>query len=232
MVSVLQRNWQSHLAKLLHSAERGILISSPYVTRQGVAFITENISSSVRTAGELNILTDLSPLNICQGATDPSALHSLVSVVPNVTLRHLPRLHAKVYIADRDRAIVTSGNLTAGGLALNYEYGVEISDQQTVEVIRHDITAYSNLGASVTNEQLVTYCQVADKVRTAFRKQQTSVAKSIRKEFARALRGAEDELVRLRLGGGAVHTVFAKTVLYLLSRHGPLSTEQLHNMMR
>ncbi|MCA1626715.1 MAG: phospholipase D family protein [Acidobacteria bacterium] len=144
---------------------------------------------------------------------------------------HLPRLHAKVYVADVNRAIITSGNLTAGGLALNYEYGIEISDQSVVEDIRRDITAYANLGASITTEQLVTYCQVADKVRAAFRKQQTSAAKSIRREFARALRGAEDELVRLRLMDGAIHTVFAKTILYLLGQHGPLKTEKLHTMI-
>ena len=131
MITVLQRSWQANLARLLHKAESGILISSPYVTRQGVDFITENISPSLRSAGSLNVLTDLSPLNICQGATDPAALHSLVSSIPNTMMWHLPRLHAKVYIADRECAIVTSGNLTAGGLSLNYEYGVEMRTSTT-----------------------------------------------------------------------------------------------------
>lgn len=39
---------------------------------------------------------------------------------------------------------------------------------------------------------------------------------------------AQDELIRLRLTGLAVHAVFAKTILYLLDRNGPLGTEQLH----
>ncbi len=231
MFTVLQRNWKSHLAELLHNARTEILISSPYITRLGTDFISENVSSSVCVNGSPNILTDLSPLNICQGSIDPAALRSLVSEMPNTLMWHLPRLHAKVYIADRNRAIVTSGNLTAGGLALNYEYGMETSHTPTVQLIHHDITAYANLGANITNEQLATYCEIADQVRIAFRKQQTSVTRSIRQEFARALRGAEDELVRLRLIGGAVHTVFAKTILYLLSRHGPMATERLNSMV-
>lgn len=134
-----------------------------------------------------------------------------------------------IYIADADRAIVTSGNLTAAGLIRNYEYGVEIADPRTVEAVRRDITAYAYLGARVSADRLVTYCQIADRVRAAFRKEQAAVAKSARREFEQALRGAEDELIRLRLAGGAVHTVFVRTILYLLARHGPLSTESLHS---
>ncbi len=139
MLTVLQRNWKSHLGDLLHNAKTGILISSPYITRLGIDFISENTSPAVRVSGSLSILTDLSPLNICQGSTDPTALQSLVSEVPNTMIWHPPRLHSKVYIADRNRAIVTSGNLTAGGLALNYEYGIETSDTTTVEMIHRDI---------------------------------------------------------------------------------------------
>ena len=38
--------------------------------------------------------------------------------------------------------------------------------------------------------------------------------------------------MRLRLGGGACHTVFAKTIVYLLRRHGPLSTVDIHPLIQ
>lgn len=38
--------------------------------------------------------------------------------------------------------------------------------------------------------------------------------------------------MRLRLAQGPMHTVFAKTILYLLTRYGPLSTDQLHSKIR
>ncbi len=69
---------------------------------------------------------------------------------------HLPRLHAKVYVADSRRAIITSGNLTSGGLDLNYEYGVEITDVSTVNDIRRDIHDYAALGALIGETELAT----------------------------------------------------------------------------
>lgn len=229
--AVLQLGWKDRLASLFHSAKAELLISSPYITREGTDLVAANVSSNIRRRGLINILTDLSPLNICQGSTDPKALQYLTAVAPNFLTWHLPRLHAKVYIADVHRAIVTSGNLTAAGLMCNYEYGVEITNPRTVEAIRRDFTTYADLGASVSVDRLIAFCQIADRVRASFRKVQGAVAKTARREFEQALRGAEDELIRLRLAGGAVHAIFVRTILYLLTRHGPLSTESLHSMI-
>ncbi|MDP3723911.1 MAG: phospholipase D-like domain-containing protein [Candidatus Omnitrophota bacterium] len=228
---LLGRNWNDTLAQLVASVKTELLVSSPYVTQEGVDLVTENLSPGTRSEARLRFLTDLSPLNICQGSTDPRALQSITEAVSNVHISHLPRLHAKVYVADSDRAIVTSGNLTNAGLLLNYEYGLEITDHTLVEAIQQDIAAYSGLGAAILPQRLAAYCQIVDRVRATYRRQQATVVKSVRQAFNEAFRLAEDELIRLRLAGGALHTVFAKTILYLLQCHGPLSTIQLHPMI-
>jgi phosphatidylserine/phosphatidylglycerophosphate/cardiolipin synthase-like enzyme len=174
------------------------------------------------------LLTDLSPLNVAQGATSPEAIQSLIEAFPQTTVHHLPRLHAKVYVADLKQAIVTSGNLTAGGLDLNYEYGLVLYRTPAVEVIRNDITEYAGLGAAIGLDRIATYRQVAEQTRAAFRKQQRTVSRSARKLFEEALSEADDALIKLRIAEGPLHTVFARTVLYLLRREGPLTTEQLH----
>nr|MCU0688593.1 hypothetical protein [Phycisphaerales bacterium] len=46
------------------------------------------------------------------------------------------------------------------------------------------------------------------------------------------LKSASDTLVRARLAEGSIHTVFAKTIEFLLRRHGPLSTEAMHPMIQ
>ena len=226
--AVLSRNWKKELATLLHGARRKLIISSPYVTSQGSQFVLANLTEKARSEVKLRILTDLSPVNIYQGSTDAAALKSLTSVVANVRLLHLPKLHAKVYVADDDSAIVTSANLTAGGLHRNYEYGVKILDGRIVQQISQDVTSYSELGAMVTTANLDKYCDIAERLRATYTKQQRAITKSVKEEFEREVLTAEDELIRLRLAGGAMHTVFAKTILYLLKRYGPLSTEQLH----
>ena len=65
--------------------------------------------------------------------------------MPDFTLLHLPKLHAKVYVGDFRCAIVTSANLTGGGLGRNYEYGIRISDHRSVKDIADDIRDYSDL---------------------------------------------------------------------------------------
>jgi hypothetical protein len=76
---------------------------------------------------------------------------------------------------------------------------------------------------------LASYSAAARDVRYAFKQQQSSATRALRLEFQRKVRVAEDELVRLRLAGGAMHTVFAKTIFYLLGKHGPMLTEQLYS---
>lgn len=231
-LTVLPRDWKMHLAGLVSNAKAELFISSPYVTHEGSNFVADNLSSSFSKSGQLIFLTDLSPLNIAQGATNPNALQILEAAVPNFILKHLPRLHAKVYVADANRAIVTSGNLTAGGLALNYECGVEVAIPTLAQEIHNDIMDYANLGADVSSSQLLAYCQISDRVRAAFRKERAATAKSVRKEFTDALRNAEDELIKLRLAEGAIHTVFAKTVLYLLKNRTSLNTQNIHQMVQ
>ena len=70
----------------------------------------------------------------------------------------MPSLHAKVYIADEKFAIITFGNLTGGGLRGNYEYGVGIRTPERVREIRRDLEAYSQLGATVSVEEITSLC--------------------------------------------------------------------------
>lgn len=230
--AVLQRPWKEHLSRLLGEAEADVLVSSPYITRQGADFVIENISSSIQAAGQFTLLTNLSPTNITQGATDPRALQDLAAAAPKVTIHHLPRLHAKVYVADVKRAIVTSGNLTFGGLDANYEYGLCIEHGQTVETVRRDIAEYAGLGASIEVSQLAAYSRAVEEVQAALNEQRKAIARSARQSFEEALRNANDELIRLRVAEGPIHTVFAKTVLYLLNREGPLRTQTLHPLVQ
>ena len=230
-ITLLRRGWKDTLASVVKEAEDHLLICSPYVSRYGTDFINGCLSGKLRESGRLTFVTNLSPVNVAQGSTDPNALYALSGVVPRFTVMHLPRLHAKVYVSDAKRAVITSGNLTAGGLMLNYESGVQITDPEVVDEVRRDVINYADLGALVNAEQLLSYCQAAEKVRAAFQRQQNSAAKALRQEFERTRRVAEDELIRMRLAGGAMHTVFAKTVLYLLQRHGALRTEQIHGMI-
>ena len=228
---LLREGWRENLAELVHSADQELVIASPYVTREGVRHVLSNLRPAVEENIRLSIVTNLSVPNICQGSTDPLALKMLEERGVRTSLFHLPRLHAKAYVADDKRAIVTSGNLTAGGLFFNYEYGVELHHRATVVRIRQDIDAYSQLGAVITSSRLDGFCKAAERARRAFRNKLSRATVSATQHFEEALRNAEDQLIRCRLAGGALHTVFANTILYLLKRHGPLATTSIHPLV-
>ncbi len=230
-LQLLARNGQERLIELVRSARGGLLIASPFVGREGTQLVATNLSDSLRESGSIVFLTDLSPLNICQGVTDPDAILGICGITAQISIRYLPKLHAKVYVADSDVAIVSSANLTIGGLRRNREYGVELSSRNAVRRVRRDMTDYANLGASVTVDDLIAYCRAAAELREDYERRRRTESASLMRRFQDRFREVEDRLIRLRLGGGATHTVFAQTIEYLLRRHGPLTTVEMHRLI-
>jgi hypothetical protein len=227
----LGRGWSEGFAELVRGAGRELLICSPFVARRGAEILATNVSPEFRERGRLLLLTDLSPISACEGSTDPQAIADLVGSLPSSILVHLPRLHAKVYVADACHAIVTSGNLTAGGLIHNYEYGVDVQDNLAVRRISEEIKGFAGLGAILDKERLERYCEVAESARVAYGQRRPKIDAAMGAELRGLLGVAADELVRARLAGGAMHTVFARTILYLLKRDGSLDTPAMHTMV-
>lgn len=223
----LRHDWKYDLRSLLTEARESFVVSSPYVTTRGTDFVLANLPNEIKPTIQVVLLTDLSPMNVAQAATDPAAVYALAVSVPGTRVFHLPHVHAKVYVKDAERAIVTSGNLTKGGLDINYEYGLKVLDAPTAAAINRDITEYAELGALVHIEALRSYCEKAAPLREFYKAQERAVRRADTR-LRGALIAASDELTRLRLARGPMHTVFAATILYLLAKHGSMSTAELH----
>lgn len=223
----LRDEWKDDLQSLLVDVRESLVISSPYVTTRGVDFVLSHLPAPIKETLRVSLLTDLSPIHAAQGATDPSAVHSLAAAVPGTRVFHLPCVHAKVYVKDAEKAIVTSGNLTAGGLDVNYEYGLKVLDAPTAAAIHRDVTDYAELGAYVPIEALSLYSRKAAELRDLYRAQERAVRRADTR-LRHGLAAAADDLIRLRLGRGPMHAVFAATILYLLAKHGPMLTTELH----
>lgn len=225
-------DWKEDFAALIGEAKSDLVVSTPYVSREGVDFVLRCMTAEAKNRIHLTFLTNISPQNICQGATDPTALRILAENVSTTTVVHLARLHAKVYIADSTCAIITSGNLTGGGLYRNHEYSVATRDSNVVGKVRHDFEGLQAIGTRISLSQLAAYCRTAERIKLAFQRQLSSVRGQIKRAFAQELRTAEDELIRVRLEGASPTKVFEDTILYLLGAHGALSTRALHPMVQ
>jgi len=114
----------------------------------------------------------------------------------------------------------------------NHEYGILTTDSVAVRQVRQDIEDFGHLGARVGFKQLMAYCEVAERIQKAYRKQLSSARKAAREEFARSFRAAEEELVRLRLQQTSPTKIFEDTILYCLKTQGPLTTRQLHPLIQ
>ena len=231
MIRAAALNWRHELGGVLNSAVREVVVCSPFVSSPGIAFVHAHLPDGFSAVGRIDFLTNLSVNNLYQGATDPRALMRLVRNYPSTTIHHIPGLHAKTYIVDQSYAILSSGNLTAGGLYRNLEQAILVSEPEIVNAIRSDVTDFASLGIIVPRNLLDSYCEAVAPDLADLKAEQQAARQSMRRRFETSLQPIEDELIRLRLAGGAMHTVFARTIEYLLRTRGPLTTVQLHPMV-
>jgi HKD family nuclease len=227
-METLQKNWSSVLGNLFIESKSELTISTPYLSDDGVDFLVKSISNDFKKKGFLRIITNLSPRNIQQKATNPFCFGKIYNVINLVQLFHLPNLHAKVYIRDNKEAIITSGNLTAGGLYKNYEYGISINDTDVVKNIKNDITDYGNLGTLLDKLAIHSLC---NKYSDIYNKNLIIKDNDVL--------NIEQDLLNIKLQNTkeintekSINFILTKTIDYLLSKYGPLKVMDLHNYIQ
>ena len=219
------------LAGLIDSVKAELHIVSPYITEAGAALITSCVGAQTRRLSvDLELLTDLNPLSVCQGSCDPRAILGLTRFFRRARIHHLPRVHAKIVVADRVVAMIGSANLTQGGIEENYEYSITLSSREVASRIAQDVEEYSALGAPITTDLLESYAKAAEELRETFRRKERAVSSTVRKEFQARVKSGDELLLRARVREG-VTRVFSRTILFLL-QEGPLRTIDLHPQIK
>lgn len=230
--SILRSPWTESLRELVSQVENNLMLVSPFVKRSKVdEIVAELTRRGVKDKLQLVMLTDLRPESTLTGSMDMEALVTLGRSIPNFVLTHLPSLHAKVYIADRKKAIVTSGNLTNAGVSGNIEYGVAFSDESVVSHIREDFEQYSLLGAKVSSEDVEALLHEVRELKQLFQKAEQSIRARARAAFKQKLQATHLQLLRHRAKGKTTHAIFSETILFLLAR-GPVRTTDLHPLIQ
>lgn len=225
MIEQLHKNWHYNLGSIIKESKDEIFISSPFVTQNGVDFILKHLPEDIKEQGRFTFLTNLSPNNIIQGSNSPKVFNVLNSEIKNFKIWHLPKLHAKVYISDQKKSIITSGNLTNGGLFSNFEYGIQINQEEESRKIYQDINQYCQLGSLIEINTLESLIDISNQITKRVVKPKDSISFEIKN----LLESAQKELIKDRLNVGAIHNVFSKTILYVLQRNSQgLKTENIH----
>ena len=232
MIEFLQSPWATQFDFLVDHARSSLVICSPYIGRGPCNRIISIRSSIERTTqAHVLLLTDLSRDTLLSGATDVSAICDMADTFRQMEIRFLPSIHAKVYIADDKLAVISSANMTNGGLLNNFEYGVKVSDRNLVRRIRLDITEYAALGTRIDRSKLKLLSQISSDLNRLRAEAEKSIRNRLRTEFKHRLRNLDEEIIRARAAGRTPHAIFADAILYLLARK-PMSTADLHRLVQ
>ena len=232
MIEFLRSPWGEHFDYLIDQVASSLVVSSPYIGREPCDRILAIRSNSKKTKQfSFLLITDLSRDTLLSGATDISAICDIADTFRQLEIRFLPSIHAKVYVADEKLAVVTSGNMTRGGLLSNFEYGVRVNDTNLVRRIKLDITEYAALGTRIEQTKLKFLSQISSDLNRIRSEAEKSIKSRLRAEFKYRLKNFDEEIIRARAAGRAPHAIFADAILFLLARN-PMSTAELHPLIQ
>lgn len=117
---------------LTTSSNNNILLCAPYIK-------TNIISKILKTKKENTNLILITASNLGSFISRGSDIEAIKLLLENnIKVYNYQNLHAKCYIFDNEKAIVTSSNLTYSGLVKNYEYGCLINELDTIKEITND----------------------------------------------------------------------------------------------
>lgn len=137
-MKIISTPWKYEFLDLVAGSKHSIQITSPFVKEN----ICQEILSVKQKNTKLELITSFKLMSIYSGSLDVSGLEKIIN--ENGVVRNYPRLHSKIYLFDNEKAIVTSANLTNGGLVNNFEYGLLTLDKTTVTQISKDYSTLSS----------------------------------------------------------------------------------------
>ena len=223
--------WKDEFINILSRTKKEIFISSPFINVAGV----EILSNSIQTKSSINIflLTNLTIQNIINRSNEPSALLELYKLFNQVKISSLGKLHAKIYIVDNEIGIITSANLTRGGLINNFEYGVLIDDKNVVSTIKNDMLKYFSFG-NIFDKNLLEKINEESKKLYKIKYETDNFAKDTR--LAQLLKKAAEtidyEILKNRIKSRTINAIFSDTIIFILKKRGSLSTSNLHPLIQ
>ena len=225
--------WEDEFIDILNRTKKELFISSPFINKAGVKVLSDSIKtkSSVR----ISLITNLTSQNIINRAIEPAALLELYKQFDQVNISSLGKLHAKVYIIDNDIGIITSANLTRGGLINNFEYGILIDDKNVISTIKDDMLKYYSLG-NIFDRALLEKINGESEKLYKIKHETDNLIKDT--ELAQLLKKVTEtidfELLKNRIKSKSrtINGIFSETIIYILKKRGSLSTNKLNPLIQ
>lgn len=136
-MKIIKTPWKNDFLKLVAESSVSVKITSPFVK----ANICNDLLSVKKPSTRIELITSLKLSNVHAGAVDLLGLEKIIKAEGIV--KNYKKLHSKIYLFDEEKVIVTSGNLTNGGLLNNFEYGLYSEDKDLVAQVVEDFNKLS-----------------------------------------------------------------------------------------
>ena len=134
------------LKHLIDKAKNEFMIISPYISSNPLIDTICDLNGI-----RLRILTRFSLKDFLNDSSDINIIDKLVKN-PNSKVRYYSNLHAKIYIIDKQKAILTSANFTQNGMYNNLEYGVLIEND--LSDMLEDINILWNKASAINDKKI------------------------------------------------------------------------------
>jgi len=214
------------LEDLIRRTTATLFVASPFISGEQARWLLGMLARHSDKA-TVRTLTSASQQSVASGALEIEALQALLRARLGNEVMNVPRLHAKVYVADSNAALVTSANLTYGGLEANCEYGVAIASRAIVRRIREDMEAYARLGNQLTNADLERLVEPGRELRAAWQRLAKTREGPSGRRFQTVLADMRRPVLEAQVGGRSANSIFAEAIRFVL-RDGPLTTRQVN----
>jgi hypothetical protein len=133
----MKPSWEL-FSRLVTEAKRELVICAPWISSAGLQRLQHLLldENTGRSLTQVQLWARIADINTDSPGILELALR-LAAVGVSTVVRDSPVLHAKIYLADRSLALVTSANLSEGGFSSNIEAAVVISEPQGIgQVLR------------------------------------------------------------------------------------------------
>ena len=148
MIRLVPSQSENVFMSLLSNSRDNIFLCSPFVKEPTIKKVMANKPSGV----PLKMLSRMRLDTFAQGSSDLNAFKILLD--NGVDLFNDPALHAKVYLFDSEKAIVSSANLTPSGFYRNDEVGLLVDDPSVVSSLQSRFKFLLSRSSSFTNADL------------------------------------------------------------------------------
>ncbi len=151
-MEILKTPWKVVLLELVAQSKKSIKITSPFIKDD----ICSEVLSAKKSHSKFEFITAINLNNIYSGSLDIDAVERIIN--HKGIVRHYQKLHSKIYLFDDSKVIITSGNLTRGGLINNFEYGIFSDDERLVSMVSADFNSISKSEktGTITSADIVT----------------------------------------------------------------------------